>query len=100
MLKIFSRILIQQTQTVMKTVLTTEELSILFGLGFKRVDANSHNLITGNYWYDGTFFVTVERGGFLNSTNVNVYTGKGKLVLVLNSVSELISAPGINAYKH
>lgn len=76
----------------MKTPLKIEELNILFGLGFKRVDSNTHNKVTGNYWYNGTFFVTVERSDW-GITSVNVFSGKGKQLLILNEVKELLNYP-------
>lgn len=77
----------------MKTTLTIEELNILFSLGFKRVDSNANGKVVGKYWYNGTFFVTVEKNGYLGSTSVNVFSGKGRQLLILNSISELTNYP-------
>ena len=79
-----------KSQTVMETTLKIEELNILFGLGFKRVDSNAHGKVVGKYWYNGVFFVTVERSG-MGATSVNVFSGKGKQLLILNSVDELLN---------
>lgn len=76
----------------MKQTLKIEELNILFGLGFKRVDSNAYGKVAGKYWYNGTFFVTVEKTP-IGGTFVNVISGKGMPILILNSVSELQNYP-------
>lgn len=74
----------------MKQTLNIEELNILFGLGFKRVDSNAYGKVAGKYWYNGTFFVTIDKTPF-GGTFVNVMSGKGKNLLILNSVNELLN---------
>lgn len=81
----------QLNETVMKA-LTIDELNILFSLGFKRIDSNAYGLVADRYWYNGIFFVTIEKTPY-GGTFVNVMSGKGKPLLILNSVSELLNYP-------
>jgi hypothetical protein len=72
--------------------LKIEELNILFSLGFKRIDSNAYGLVADKYWYNGTFFVTIEKTP-MAGVFVNVISGKGKPLLILNSISELLNYP-------
>lgn len=74
-----------------EATLKIEELNILFSLDFKRIDSNAYGKIPGKYWYNGTFFVTIDRGGWLGGTHVTVYSNNGKCLLLLNSVAELLN---------